>query len=278
MSKRPARSKVRKKSSRKKRSAVSTKSEIVAIVSDIHFDMHDVPTWKAFRKWHADVKPAKTVILGDFLDLGMMSRYVQGMNDPLFAIPQIQMFVEEANALCEEAGELVVVEGNHDERWTRQVLGAASHVFRGAKGLTLKDQCLAQGLNPDVRWIIEDTLVRGVKCGPFVLRHGHNQSGRFGGGKHLAANRLSRSMGVSEVFGHHHRGQVYAQTAHGKTAIAVANPCMTADHNYSKDPNWQRGFTILELYGPANSLANPYLVFIEDGHFAYHGKVYDGNE
>ena len=52
---------------------------------------------------------------------------------------------------------------------------------------------------------------------------------------------------------------------------------MTGDHEYNKDPDWQRGFTILELYGPDNMFASPYLVIMNDGHFAYRGKVYDGN-
>lgn len=260
----------------KKRKKINPeKVETVAIVSDIHFDLHDAATWRAFRKWHSDVKPDKTVILGDFLDFGMLSKFVQGKDDPVFAIPQIQTFVKEANPLVKEAGELIVVEGNHDERWSR-LLGTLPYVFRDAVGLTLHEQCIAQGLSKDITWIREDTLVRGIQCGPFVLRHGHNQSGRFGGGKHLAANRIAKSLGVSEVFGHYHRAQLFCQTAHGKTAIAVANPCMTGDHDYSKDPDWQRGFTVLELYGPDKMYANPYIVIMNNGHFAWRGKVYDG--
>lgn len=262
----------------KKKSAVSTKSDVVAIVSDIHFDLHDAPTWNAFRKWHADVKPSKTVILGDFVDLGMMSKYVQEAEAPIHAIPQIKAFVREANALAKESKEVLIVEGNHDERWARTVFGAApAHIWQGAIGLTLQEQCRFQGLDRSVKWLREDTVTKGVRCGPFILRHGHNQAGRFGGAKHLAANRLTKSMGVSEIFGHHHRAQVYCQTSLGRTAIAVSNPCMTGDHEYSKNPDWQRGFTILELYGPDKCYANPYVVVMNDGHFAYNGKVYDGN-
>lgn len=263
----------------KKRSAVTTKAELVAIVSDIHFDLHDPATWDAFKKWHADVKPSRVVVLGDFLDLGMMSRYVQGKDDPVFAIPQIQMFVREMNSLVKAhpSGEIIVVEGNHDERWSKVVLGAVPHVFRDAIGLTLKDQCHNQGLDKSVKWLKEDTLVSGVKCGPFVLRHGHNQQARFGMGKHLAANRISKTLGVSEVFGHYHRAQMYCQTALGKTAIAIANPCMTGNHDYNKDPDWQRGFTVLELYGPDNCYATPHVIVMNDGHFSWNGKVYDGN-
>lgn len=261
---------------RSKKSAVSSKANIVAIISDIHFDLHDEPTWRAFRKWHAEVKPSKTVILGDFLDFGMLSRYVQGIEDPVFAIPQIQTFIKEVNPLCKEAGEVYVVEGNHDERWSK-VLGVTPYIYRGAIGLSLKEQCLAQGLDPKIAWLREDTAVKGLQCGPFILRHGHNQSGRFGGGKHLAANRLAKSLGTSEVFGHHHRAQMFCQTALGKTAVAISNPCMTGNHDYNKDPDWQRGFTILELYGPNNQYASPYVVVMNDGHFAWHGKIYDGN-
>lgn len=251
-------------------------SDIVAIISDIHFDLHHEPTWKAFRQWHADVRPSKTIILGDFVDLGMMSRYVQEADAPVYAIPQIKTFVREANSLAKEAKEIIVVEGNHDERWSKFLYGAGPVALKGAIGLTLQEQCKFQGLEPGIKWLREDTTHKGVRCGPFILRHGHRQAARFAA-RHLAANRLTKSMGVSEIFGHHHKAQVYCQTSLGRTAIAVSNPCMTGDHDYNSDPDWQRGFTILELYGPDKCYANPYVVIMNDGHFAYNGKIYDGN-
>ena len=160
----------------KKKSAMTGKSEVIAIVNDIHFDLHDVPTWRAFRKWHADVRPSKTVMLGDFLDLGMISRYSAGKDDPLFVVPQIKCFVAEANALAQECKELIIVEGNHDQRWSKYIMGSTPAALRGTLGLTLKEQCYAQGLTKKASWIVEDTKVRGVKCGPFLLRHGHNVS------------------------------------------------------------------------------------------------------
>ena len=124
---------------------------------------------------------------------------------------------------------------------------------------------MLQGLDKRCKWLKEDTKFRGVHCGPFLLRHGHNQARGFGGGgKHLAANRIMKSLGDSEIFGHHHRAQLFCQTARGKTAIAISNPCMTGDHDYDTDPNWQRGFTILELYGPNNKYATPHLIISQD--------------
>jgi len=262
----------------KKKSTISGKSEIAAIVNDIHFDLHDPATWRAFMLWAKANKPDKIVVLGDFLDLGMVSRYSMGKDDPLFVIPQIECFVAEMAELVKYTKKLIIVEGNHDERWDKYILGEKGFALRGALGLTLKDQCYAQGLTSKAEWVREDIKVRGIQCGPFLLRHGHNQSRGFGGGgKHLAATRLARSMGDNEIFGHHHRAQLYCQTAGGKVSIAISNPCMTGDHSYDYDPNWQRGFTILDCYGPGNKYATPHLIIVQEGHFSYNGVIYDGN-
>ncbi len=262
-----------------KKSAMKGKSEVVAIVSDIHFDLHDRPTWNAFKMWCKDVRPNKIVVLGDFVDLGMLSRFTQGKNDPLFVIDQIKCFVAEMDEIVKYTKSLTIVEGNHDERWAKHVLGGErAYAMRDMIGLSLKEQCYAQGLTPKAQWLVEDTEVKGVQCGPYLLRHGHNQArGWGGGGKHLAAAHIMKSLGESEVFGHHHRAQLFCQTARGKTAIAVSNPCMTGDHDYNPDPNWQRGFTVLELYGPDNKYATPHLIISHEGHFSYGGKIYDGN-
>ncbi len=253
------------------------KSRLVCIISDIHFDLHDGPTWRAFCKWHAMYKPWKTVILGDFVDLGMMSRYIQESDAQLHAIPQIQCFVKEANKLMANTDHLEVMEGNHDERWNKMVFGDAPHVLRDATGLTLREQCYAQGLDKAVHWIKESVETPYIKVGQFQLRHGHRQSGRFGGGKHLSANRLMKSLGRSEVFGHHHRLQMFCQTSDKVTAIAIANPCMTGDHEYASNADWQRGFTILELNAPKYVVATPYPVLIHKGRFSWGGHTFDGN-
>lgn len=251
-------------------------SRIVAVVSDIHFDLHHESTWRAFRLWHAHVRPWKTVILGDFVDFGMLSKYVQEASAPIHALPQIRCFVKEANQLVQECGELVVVEGNHDHRWSKAIAALSAAAFKGAIGLSLREQCRFQGLDERVRWVIEDAHVSGVEIAQFILRHGHNQSGRFGGGKHLAANAIMKTLGQSTVMGHHHRAQMFCQTAFGKTSVAIANPCMTKEHEYAPGADWQRGFTVLELQAPRYEHATAYPVLIEKGKFAWGGRTYHG--
>ena len=253
-------------------------SELIAIVSDIHFDLHCPYTWAAFRAWHSVWKPARTVILGDFLDLGMLSRYVQGSTDPIRVIPQIKTFVRECNALAREAGEVLVVEGNHDERWARLFEGKGGALL-GALGLTLEDQCRAHGLNESVGWFIETVDTPSVSIGNFIARHGHRQAGRFGAGLHVAANALRKYRGGSVVFGHHHRAQMFCHTSGGRTDFAIANPCMTIDHEYSPDADWQRGFTILEHWKKGREVeVTPHVIVSNAGAFSWAGKVYDGRE
>lgn len=252
----------------------TTVSRIVAIVNDIHFELEHVEAWRCFREWHRSVKPWKTVFLGDFVDFSMLSRYLQSPNAEVHAIPQIKRFVREANELRRECSNLVVVEGNHDSRWSKAVLGQAPAALRGALGFTLKDQCIAHGLDTSTEWIVEDEKTRGLTVGQFCLRHGHNQSGRFGGGKHLAANRIAKSLGQSEVFAHHHRAQLFCQTAHGRTAIAIASPCMTRPNSYAPDADWQVGWSVLELSYPDYTHATPYIVLVENGKASWGGRTW----
>lgn len=247
-------------------------AKVIAIASDIHFDLHDVAAWRSFKQWHREIKPWRTILLGDLVDLGMLGKYPQGANDPVYAIEQVKCMVREVNQLAQHS-DVTIMSGNHDERWERVVLGAGP-ALRGALGLTLHDQAKLHGLDKRVKWTREDTKEVGIRIGQFLLRHGHKQSGRFGGGKHLAANRIMKSLGGSEVFGHHHRAQMFCQTADGRTAIALANPCLTGPHEYAGDADWQRGFTILELDAPHFKRATPHIIVMEDGRFSYGGKTY----
>lgn len=250
------------------------RSQLVSVVSDIHFDLHDVPSWRAYRKWHACKRPHRTIILGDFLDLGMMSDFRKKPHESRDPIAQIKCFVTEVNILAAEAGVVEVMEGNHDERWGKYVLGASPDILKDAKGFSLREQCLAQGMSDKIIWHKEGVGKPEIRVGHIVLRHGHNQAGRFGGGKHLCANRIMRSLGVSEAFGHHHRAQMFWQTAHGKTVVAVANPCMTGHHDYAPDADWQIGFSKYEV---VDDYAYPTVIVMNKGVFAEGGRVYDGN-
>lgn len=253
------------------------RSQVVAVVSDAHMDMQDPRCWRAFRRWHAAVRPSMTVLAGDMVDLNMLSPYAQEAGASLRAVEQIQCLVRECNPLVVEAGRVLFLEGNHEARWSREVVGKHAVALDGSVGLSFREQCQAHGLDKRIEWVKEAPGTFGVAVGPFMVRHGHNQSGRFGGGMHIAHNAVVKSLGQSTIVGHHHRGQLIAHTAFGRTVVGIANPCMTGEHGYAPGANWQRGFTVLELHGPNGQHATPQVVLMaDDGSFAWGGNVYSG--
>jgi hypothetical protein len=82
----------------------------------------------------------------------------------------------------------------------------------------------------------------------------------------------------SVVLGHHHRAQLFAHTSQGITHFAIANPCLTVDHNYNKDPNWQTGFTVFSAFKGRKGqyLTTPNVVLIQEGKFVINNKLYVG--
>jgi len=55
--------------------------------------------------------------------------------------------------------------------------------------------------------------------------------------------------------------------------FVVANGHMSADHSYSLENNWVRGFTVLE-HDVTAGFVHPYPVVVRDGRFAWRGRVF----
>jgi hypothetical protein len=248
------------------------KSRLCAVVSDVHFPSPHWPAWGAFVEWASHWRPAEIVVNGDLVDLEALSRYTKKASTPRDVIDEIKIAARELSKLADVAGIVTVVEGNHDDRWGRIVGEFAQHLD-GAIGLTLEEQMRFQGLDPRVKWVREDVHNKGTKLGPFRVRHGHKQCGPFGA-KHVAAGLLTRTIGTSQIVGHHHRAQLMCKTSEGTQIMAIANPHLSADHEYATDPDWQRGFTIVECFGDS-ATAYP-VVMTLDGQFAWGGNVYGG--
>ena len=250
-------------------------TSLVVVISDIHVPHQHRPTWRAFRQWHTDHRPDLLVVLGDFFDLNEMKSFAPEVGERTSVLPGLAEGVAELNALASEAGRTVFVEGNHEHRWYRRVIEPIALQCGGLVGLNLGDQCKAQGLDPNIEWRAESRAWRGLEVGQFLLRHGHRQSGRFGGGIHVARNALIKSMGRSQIFGHHHVIQMACHGTPRGACVAIANGHMEAEVEFALETPWSRGFTVLELDNETNR-ATPYPVLIEDGRFVWRGRVYDG--
>lgn len=205
-----------------------------------------------------------------------MSSFSPDPSQSLQVIPEIREWVSVANSLKKECKRLVIVEGNHEHRFARKILEPVALQMPGAIGLTLREQCHAQGLYKSVEWHVESLSWRGLEIGQFLLRHGHKQSSRFGGGANVARAALQKSLGRSQIFGHYHQVQMVAHGTHSGTSVAVANGHMEGPVEFNLDNNWTRGFTILEM-DLDRGWCSPYPVIIENGRFCYGGRLYDGN-
>lgn len=253
-----------------------TRSRYCAIASDIHFRSHDVPAWRAFREWHAHTRPYLTILDGDLVDFAMFGRFDKSATDPVHAAPEIEMLVEQANQLKRECDRLLIIPGNHDLRIEKALQGEFAQALLGVKGLTFQEICVNHGMDASIEWSYQRGNSRGVMVGQFLVRHGHREGGRFGAGKHVAANMLAKTMGQSVVCGHVHRAQMFCARSADIEAIGIVNPCMTGDHEYANGPDadWQRGFTILELDAPSYTRATPHVIVMKDGVFSFGGRTF----
>lgn len=252
-----------------------TRSKTVAMVSDIHIPHHMPAEWQAFRLWHADARPTVTIINGDFLDLEQLSTFDKDPSSSIRVIPEIQAFVREANALAAECGTLHIIEGNHEARWGKAMKDLAGRLY-GAVGLTLREQCRAQGLDASVQWHIEDQHWRGMEVGQMTIRHGHLDAGRFGGGEHIAASLLKKTLGRSITVGHHHTVQmIVTRNDRGELVQASCNGTFEKPAGFAPNNKWVYGFHIYEKCDPDWCTVHP--IVIEKGRFGYGGKVYNGN-
>ena len=259
--------------------AVTTDApQLVAIASDIHW-RSEAPSWRAFRRWHATVRPHRTILLGDLIDAAMVSRHDPHKDDPATILEELEALVDQCNALAAECGELTLCIGNHDKRVEAYLRGPRPQVTKGLRGITLPELAREHGLDARVKWFEETAERPWLPLAQFHLQHGHNSSGRFGAGMHPAAMSVTKSNGHSVLRGHLHRGQVYARTAFGRTAIGIANPCMVKPMGYAPNADWQQGFSALLLRPPTFDYATPFVVFCDDeGGFCWGDRYYSGAE
>lgn len=259
---------------------MSVKAHTVVVASDIHFPHHHEALWTNFKDFLKDTRPSKIVVAGDIIDLSQLSIFELTEDALASGIDEIRMAAAELNGLLWFCGDVVIMPGNHEDRWRRAIFGTRARALKGAVGLTFKDQVYAQGLDKRIRFREENLEFPGLWLGKrsLLVRHGDRQAGRFGT-QAVTNKALRETPTVSTIVGHHHRAELQAQTILGETRFAIANPHMSGQHGYNPWPNWQRGFTVLDFYGHSRlrdcSQFTPHLVVSDcDGSFSYAGRVY----
>lgn len=253
--------------------------EVAVVTSDDHFPHQHKPTWAAKKLWIRRRRPDVIFWLGDFLDLDPLSRFAKEAGNNIAVLPALVEWIAEVTELSNYCGRQCVLEGNHEARYGK-ILENYARELHGLVGLTLEEQCRAQGLPSNVEWGKANAdKPLGYKFGDVSLVHGHEGASRFGGGKHLAHNILVGNHHESILVGHHHALQMFAMgTNSGRGVVfGIANGHGENKVNYSPRNSWVRGMTVLER-NTATDRVTPYPIIIDDGRFCYGGELFDGNE
>lgn len=249
--------------------------EFVLVFSDVHFDREHKTLWEAACDAVRVLKPDRIVFPGDMVDLGQCGRYGIESGETLNAVEQVKRFVEQVNRLWKHTARITALTGNHDERWEKYLRGPTPFVLDGAKGITLHEQCLFQGLNPTTEWVTETREVPGVIVGDTVIHHAHAKvkGGTFGT-VNIAAKRIREGHGRSEGMGHVHRAGITTHSAYDEVQKVTTFPTMAGYFTYAgTDPNWQRGCASYEVH---DGIAWPALHLWQKGRMVIRGHVFDG--
>ncbi len=252
---------------------------LIGILSDIHFGITHEPTLAACEEWCKDVRPDELFLNGDTFDFSMLSTYPKSSDALTCAIEEVKIGVPVINRLHKYTKRIRIQYGNHDKRWEKTVLGANAQALKGSKGLTLADQCFAQGMDPRVEWCKETAALPGVwLSNDVVARHGDLQAGRFGGSPNLCTNKLNKNNGVSELVGHHHKAQLAYRTAFDRTAFVMSLPTMADYEDYAPAADWQRGWAVLSMHkspkSEGHTIVQPSLVLVQEGLAMWGGRTY----
>lgn len=250
---------------------------LVAVVSDVHVPHYHRPTWRAFVAWLADqgkrYDSVKVRLLGDFLDLPSVSNHAPDVGQPIEILPAVLDAVTMVRDLDALADEVVWLSGNHEDRVYKKLIQPLAYQLRGLENaLSLEAICRHHGLPASVRWIDESPPAIPLFVGQYALRHGHLQTGRFGGGVMPARAIMMKELDrdYSSLFGHFHRPSIYSW---GNRTYAI-NPHMEDEVRYTGGiDGWCRGWSYFEVEGDRAQL---YQVTGNTGRFLVGGRVYDG--
>ena len=283
----------------KKEREPRTGSKRAVILSDIQIPFQDEKALEVALKILRDAKPDKVILLGDLLDLAPYSRFVQ---EPEWA-SNIQEAINRAHQLLATlrtmcpAAEIVVLEGNHDQRLPRDMKTNAVKSLRLKRAdqldkwpvmsvpyLTAMDTLDVEYLAgyPANRYWINDNL---------QVRHGQRMTSAGS-----TAKLVSDDERASTIFGHVHRMESHMKTVQthsgGKTSGAYSIGCLckidgsvpSTKSGFDLDgnpitnyENWQCGFGVVD-YEDGDSAFHVQPIYINnfrDYQAMYNGKIYE---
>jgi predicted MPP superfamily phosphohydrolase len=235
------------------------KMNLVAL-PDVHGLHYDSKTWPPLLKFLRDYKPDKIVLVGDFVNIDMLSRHTSGKPGTWDSL------VEEyklCNGLLDQLQKVADVEyifGNHED-WGRQY----TQIFPYLKGQVEPEICLKLK-ERGIKWYPYDGTP--IQYGPIWMMHGEYFTDNHS--KKTLLRYLRHTF-----YGHGHDIQSYSLEQFDETLVAQSIGCLCKyfqSYNKARPSAWQQGFGIFEIWDDAFTYE---VKRITNHQFMHNKKLYD---
>jgi len=234
------------------------------VLSDVHVDSNGVkPCYEVVKRYIKRVRPDKIVLAGDFAENEPLSHWLLSKKVRVHKNShqdEIKMIKKELDYLQKHCGEIIWLEGNH-ENWTEQYLEEHPEMVGWLEyqyALDLEGRGIQWVPQHELYWLGKLAVTHGIYLG-----NNHAK-------KHLEA------FGCNVMYGHTHRSDMH-------TMNMVQQPTMKAwglgtlsgkkPHFMKNKPcKWDEGFA--NVYVADNGEFNAYITDIINNRFYINGKSY----
>jgi len=225
----------------------------------------------AVEKYIEKKQPDIIIYNGDMMDCYTISTFMKSPNR-MWTLEQEANLTKrmlDEHKKCAPNARFIFIDGNHEERIWRTLVGIAQSDPRARELLGVLN--IASLTSKHILGLEE----RGIEWVPyggyvdllgFIVTHG-NVVSQFSG---YTARRMSDRYRSSGCSGHTHRLGTYYYTGNGVTHCWMESGCLCRmDPEYMQNPNWQQGFIIGEVM---NNRFHPQLINAFDERFYAAGK------
>lgn len=249
------------------------------VIGDTHVPFHDPKVWSIVCQVAKDLKPDVVVHLGDLIDCWQISDFDKDPNRKSSLQDDIDEGVK-LLAMLEKAAPhaaFYLLEGNHEDRLRRTIWRMSAQQRELLALRTFKEGMTWASLLKEAgagNWkFVPTTGQARVDILPeFITKHG-SVVRRWSG---QSAKAEWERYGCSGISGHTHRSGLFYTDDYNGAHVWIENGCTCLlEAEYTEDPNWQQGFTVL-TYGktPASFSVEP--VHVHKGVAVWRGKEYRG--
>jgi len=235
---------------RPERVILPSEGQRIAVIPDIHFPNHDVPSVELMMKACDDVGVHSAIQLGDMYDFFSISRWEK---DPSVAV-EIGSLADEVSAgyfftdwLNSLPGGWIGIEGNHEARYT--------NLIKRIAGLRNTGHTLVKLLGDRVltnKATYLDANYRLVLNPDTIIEHGHDMRRSLRPKAEYCI--MDDYPEQTTIIGHTHKIFSTIKTVHARgnpvlrRVYSVGHLSDESRQNYAIDPKWQPGFMILTCY------------------------------